>query len=224
MRRCAIGRSQAKAATSIQTNVADTSLGLSKSSLDQSAPWLKQAGDYYSSVAGGDPTKLSTAVGPQIQQSRTAYDQATAQVQRTVGKGGLRDATLGNIATAQAGDVSRIYTGGINDALQRLAGLGTQGQQLGLSSLSTAGNAGQSLAQLSASKAQAVGQGIAGIGSAAGGLLGAQAAKPKTPGGNTAKAPSFSVPYAPYMPSVNGTEFTPPNDLGISLPSNVGFG
>lgn len=109
-----------------------------------------------------------------------------------MGKGGLRDSTLGNLQIAQAGDVSRIFTGGINDAVQRLAGLGTGQEQVSLSGLGTAQQAGNSLANLSAAKAQAVGQGIAGLGGAAGSILGGFAS---APGKAASAAPATKVGY-----------------------------
>lgn len=151
---------------------------MSNTANNQAAPWITQAGNFWSNVGSGDPLKVNAAVGPQVALSRAAYDQAGQQVSRTVGKGGLRDATLGNLQTAQAGDVSRIFTGGISDAIQRLAGLGTGEQQASLSGLGTAQQAGNSLANLSAAKAQAVGQGIAGLGGAAGSILGGFASAP----------------------------------------------
>jgi hypothetical protein len=146
-------------------------------------PSLTQAQKYYSDITSGDPGVMARATMPQINASREAYGRAADQIAMTAPKGGQRDQALTSLAQGQAGDVSKILTGGIQDAYNHLESIGQFGTSGALQGYGTATQAGSSLAQLSAAKAQAVGSGIAGIAGAAGGGLGKVAAKPSAPVG-----------------------------------------
>lgn len=169
-----MGKAAARESQNIQSKVASQSLDMANQSRQQTEPYLRQAGNYYSAVAGGDPANLSAYVAPQVNATRSVYDQARRQVERIAPKGGQRDQALTDLQSNQAGDVSRIMGGGVGDALQRLASLGSGGAQISLSGLGTAGGAGDALGRLAAARGQAIGSAIGGLGSAAGFGLGAK--------------------------------------------------
>src|SRR5947207_2054758 len=100
-----------------------------------SLPWYSQAGQYYSDVASGDPGRLAQAVAPQINVANQAYTQAQNQISQLLPKGGARDYAMTQAAIGHAGDTSRIMTGGINEAVRQLAGIGGGGISLNLQGL-----------------------------------------------------------------------------------------
>lgn len=176
-----MGKSAGKQAQTALTNAATASAGISKDLQTSLIPDAKTASNYYSAVASGDQAKLSQYVGPQVNAAKDAYSTARTQIENSAPKGGQRDQALTDLSTRQAGDVSRIMTGGTQDALAHLESLGQLGVNGALSGLNTSTGAGTSLAQLSAAQAEAWGKAIAGIGGAAGMAIGGQSAKPTAP-------------------------------------------
>ncbi len=180
-----MGKAASKAAQTTLTGAAQNSTDISKQLQTQVMPALGQAQSYYSSVAGGDPASLARATMPQVNASREAYSQAQKQIDMTAPKGGQRDQATTSLAQGQAGDLSRILTGGVQDAYTHLANIGQFGTTGALQGLQTATGAGSSLEQLAAARGQAVSQGIAGVASVIGAGLGGAAA-----GGGKGGAPA----------------------------------
>lgn len=188
--------------------MAANATGISNNLTTQLTPYLKQSGDYYSAIAGGDPAAVSRATAPQVNLSRMAFDQAQKQIEMTAPKGGQRDQAVSDLQSRQAGTISSILTGGVSDAIAHLEGLGQYGTSTSLQGLGVSGNAGQSLAQLSAAKAQAVGQGISGLGSAVGmglGGAGASAGKSSATTGGAVGVNPFSMTNPNNMGANSGT-------------------
>lgn len=110
--------------------------------------------------------------------NREAYSQAAQQIQNTAPKGGQRDQALTSLAQGQAGSLSSILTGGVQNAVQNLSQIGQFGNTASLQGLQTATSAGSSLASLAAAQSQAWGSAIGGVLGGAGSVLGGAAGNP----------------------------------------------
>jgi hypothetical protein len=154
-------RQTAKAQSEIGGKLVDFAQGQWR----EAAPYRQQTSQYWSNILkGGRP--LETAVAPQI----NAVTQQYGMAKKGIGElppGGLRDISMRNAGIAQAGQKASIYSGGINDALARLANqanLGTQsglsGMQGGSSSYGQSGGTYMGLAQMGRENAMGMAQGI----------------------------------------------------------------
>ncbi len=160
-------RAQAKTATTQQGKIADTQTELGRQLTGLGVPWLKTSGDYWKSVIeGGAP--LERAVAPQINTASAQYTQALKSMKESLPPGGQRDRALRDWQIARAGTMSNIYSGGVNDALNRLASVGSDitGQGMGGYGSASAGygNVANTYAQMASGKAGAAG----GLGTGAG--------------------------------------------------------
>lgn len=209
-----MGKSSARKAEGIQTQVGESSLGLSKDLLKEASPQRSTVGDFYNSIVKGDPVNLARTQAPKLNMSRDAYSQAKEQIERVLPKGGVRDQATADLAMRQAGAITNIMSGGVDDAVKMLMEMAQFGTGTSLSSMGVAGNAGDSLARMSAAKAQAVGQGIAGIAGGAGMAFGMKAAGPiKTNSGAGTVTNTGVAPKAPgvFPPNVGAPAVTAGN-------------
>jgi hypothetical protein len=206
-----MGKSAGRRAETIQTNVSNKAMGLSDTLSAEAAPQRKLVGDFYESIVKGDPVNLARVRGPQLNLARDAYGQAQAQIERMLPKGGARDQAQTDLAIKQAGNLTSILSGGVDEAVQaltQLAQFGTGGSYQGMN---IAGQSGESLARLSAARAQAVGMGIAGIGQGVGSAVGKGSmgsGKPTTTATTPTNTSVLRVAPAPYMTSPLPTQLT----------------
>ena len=155
------GRQTAQAQSDIGRQMVD----FSRQMWGEAAPQRKTASDFWGNVVKGGP-ELQRSVAPQINAATQQFATAKKAI-RELPPGGLRDISMRNAAIAEAGAKTGIYSGGVNEAITRLANQGNLGTQTGLSSMggatSAVGGAGGtygSLAQLGAQSSAGIGQGI----------------------------------------------------------------
>jgi hypothetical protein len=158
-------RESARELAKSQADIGKELVGLSKGLWKESAPYRKQTADYWSNVIKGGPG-LTRLVSPQLNQATRQFGLARRQA-KEMAPGGVRDSTLGNLRIAEAGAKTNIMSGGVADALQRLANQANFGTQTGLSGIGGGGSqigqaGGQyfNLAQLGAQSAGGIGSGI----------------------------------------------------------------
>jgi hypothetical protein len=167
------GKAQAQAAeklAGIQGDIGKEMVGLSRDLWKESAPYRKQTGQYWSNIIKGGPN-LTRYVAPQLNNATRQFG-AQRRMVKEMEPGGVRDATLGNLRLAEAGAKTNIMSGGVADALQRLANQANFGTQTGLGGMGSGGSqvgsaAGQftNLAQLGMQRSQGM---MSGIGSMVG--------------------------------------------------------
>lgn len=163
-------RKKAEAATNQQMNIASTQADVSRGLIEQARPWTTIAGKYYGDVLkGGD--SLTKAVAPQVNAVTGQYAVAK-KAAAEMPLGGSRDRAMRDLRLGEATTKSSIYSGGVQDALGRIAELGQTGTSTGMGGYSAAGagysGAAKAFSDLAAGKSGAAG----GMGQA-GGALGA---------------------------------------------------
>lgn len=157
-------RKSAESALNQQVGLASKQADVSEKVVNQALPWTTLAGKYYQDILkGGDA--LTKAVSPQIGSVAGQFGVARQRAKEQP-LGGSRDRALRELDLGEASTKSNIYSGGINDAVSRLASMGESGTSTGLGGY---GNASSNLANASASFSQMA----QGKGSALGGLSGA---------------------------------------------------
>jgi hypothetical protein len=124
----------ARQAAQSQADIGKELVGFSKQIWGESAPYRKQTGDFWSSIIKGGP-EGARAVAPQINQATQQFSLAR-KATKDLPPGGLRDISLRNLDIAEAGAKTGIYSGGVNEALTRLANQANMGTQAGISGLS----------------------------------------------------------------------------------------
>lgn len=171
-----MGKNQAKAAertAQSQENIANRTLDIGESLLKASEPARTTAQNYYTSIVSGGPG-LDKVVAPQINAATRQYNAARRAIS-DMPTSGYRDKALSDMRLAEAGTKAGIMSGGIEEALARLASMGWMGTQSGVGAYGSAssglGAAGQTYAKLSSAKGESAGNAAAGLGSVAGMFL-----------------------------------------------------
>ena len=147
-----MGKSASKKAESSLGASADRFAALQEKLESESAPQRQQVGQYFSDIISGDRQKATRALAPQIEATRAQFGQAGKAIERNLPRGGVQQQARSDVAQAEAGAVGNLYTGGVNEALARLAALSTFGTQAGISAGGQGVGAGTSLAELGASQ------------------------------------------------------------------------
>jgi hypothetical protein len=165
---------QADVATKQMMDIAQQTFTLGKGLEQEAAPARQTAQDAYMAMATGKGADLQRSMAPSINAATQQYYLQRKQAQE-MAPGGLRDVTMRDINLQEAGTKTGIYSGGVSEALARLAAMGSGGTQAGIGAYGQAqggyGQAGQAYAQLSASQAGAWGSLAGGLGSMAGGFM-----------------------------------------------------
>lgn len=169
-----MGKSASKKAESSLGASADRFAALQEKLESESAPQRQQVGQYFSDIISGDRQKATRALAPQIEATRAQFGQAGKAIERNLPRGGVQQQARSDVAQAEAGAVGNLYTGGVNEALARLAALSTFGTQAGISAGGQGVGAGTSLAELGASQNAAA---MGALGSMAGGMGGMKSSK-----------------------------------------------
>lgn len=166
-----MGKGAAKKAeiqSASQGEAARKSMEVSGELLEETAPARKQALGTYGAIASGKPGELQRAVAPSINAATGQFYMARRNAQN-MPPGGARDQALRDINMQEASTKSSVYSGGVSDALSKLATMGGAGAQLALSGIGQAGgiygNTAEAYAQLASSKGASAGS-AAGAGGA----------------------------------------------------------
>ncbi len=163
-----MGKGASRKAESTLGASADRFAALQEKLEAESAPQRKQVGNYFSDIISGDRQKATRALAPQIEATRAQFGQAGKAIERNLPRGGVQQQARSDIAQAEAGAIGNLYTGGVNEALARLASLSTWGTQAGISAGQGAVGAGGSLANLATGKSNSLWGGIGKAGGAIG--------------------------------------------------------
>jgi hypothetical protein len=172
-----MGKGESKAASAAaasQADVAQQTLDVGKGLLAESAPARQTSMQYYTDIAKGTGPNLQRAVAPQINAASQQYYTAGRSVQN-LAPGGQRDRATRDLALGQASTKSSIYSGGVNEAIARLASMGMGGSQMGVGAYGSAGQgfggASQNYAQLAQMKSSMWSGLAGGFGSLAGSFI-----------------------------------------------------
>lgn len=158
-------QSAARETARAQAQIGNRLVDFAQEQWSEASPYRQQTAKYWSNILKGGQA-LQSSVAPQI----NAVSQQYGAARKSIGEmapGGLRDVSFRNASLSQAAAKSGIYSGGIQDALARLANQANLGTQAGLSGMGSAtgafGQAGQtygSLAQMGAQNWSGLGAGI----------------------------------------------------------------
>jgi hypothetical protein len=172
-----MGKSAMKTAESSLGASAERFAALQEKLESESAPQRKQVGTYFSDIISGDRQKATRALAPQIEATRAQFGQAGKAIERNLPRGGVQQQARSDVAQAEAGAVGNLYTGGVNEALARLAALSTFGTQAGISAGGQGISAGSSLAELGAAQNAAAMGALGSFGGGMGGFMSSMAFK-----------------------------------------------
>lgn len=154
-----------------QTELAKTQAEISGKVADQSMPWTTIAGNYYQDILkGGDA--LTKAVSPQINSATRQYGVARSRA-KEMPLGGSRDRALRELNLGEASTKASITSGGVNDAIMKLAAMGESGTSTALGGYGSASSNLASAAQSYAQMAQGKGSAMGGLAGAGGGIAAA---------------------------------------------------
>jgi hypothetical protein len=163
-------QSSARDAAKSQADIGKQMIDFSKQMWGEAAPYRKQTGDFWSNIIKGGP-QLQQAVAPQINAASQQFSLAR-KAAKELPPGGLRDISMRNLDTSEAGAKTGIYSGGVSDAVTRLANQANLGTQAGISSMSTGsqalGGASGTYTNLAQMGAQSLGSMMSGVGSLVG--------------------------------------------------------
>lgn len=156
-----------------QERIAGRTLDISEGLLKEAAPGRAQVYDFLGGTIKGGP-ELQRAVAPSINAATQQFYLAKRAAQN-LPPGGMRDQALRDVALQEAGTKTGIYSGGVNEAVQRMAAFTSGGTQAGLGGMGTSGGlmgqAGQTFANLGAGKAAGAGEAAGGAGMIAAALI-----------------------------------------------------
>ena len=169
-----MGKSAQKAATGTadaQLALANRTADIGEGLLKEAQPARETAQNAYLAVAGGDPTKTAQFSAPSLNAITRNYAAASKSLDN-MPMGGAKDRAQRSLITGQASDRSNVLTGGVQEALARLASMGMGGTQTGVGAYGQAssgmGQAGQTYSNLSSAKGQSAGSAAGGLGTVAG--------------------------------------------------------
>ena len=164
-------RKEAEKLTQTQAGIAKEQAGMAKDIGEQAMPWTTVAGKYYQDILkGGDA--LTKAVAPQIGAVTQQYG-AARQKAKEMPLGGSRDRSMRDISIGEASTKSSIYSGGVNDAILRLAAMGESGTAASMGGYSGASGNMANAADMYSRMAQGKGSAAGGLASAGGGIAAA---------------------------------------------------
>lgn len=164
-------RKKASAALGQQGNIANVQTDLSRQLASESAPWRAIAGKYYTGIAkGGD--ELTKAVAPQINAVTMQYQNALKGA-KEMPLGGSRDRAIRSTRIGEAATKSGIYSGGVSDAIDKLASMGMSETGEAMGGYSSAGSGYANIAKSYSDMAQGKGASMGGIAGAGGGIAAA---------------------------------------------------
>jgi hypothetical protein len=118
---------------SAATDAATTAIG-------ESRPYLRQAGQYYSGLLGGNRAAMAQAVAPARAALGDTYRGATRALEQSGVRGAARTVRQGELNRQRASQVAGLTTGVQPAAAAQLGQLGTAGMQSAAPLLSSAGN------------------------------------------------------------------------------------
>lgn len=163
-------RKKATEATTAQNEIAKTQTDLSKKIFDTASPWYTLAGSYYGDVAKGGKD-LQRVVAPQVNAASDQYTIALNAMKNSLPPGGQRDRALRDWQISRAGTMSDIYSGGVGNAIERMASMGGAGMGMGLggygNAANTYGNVSNAQSNMASGKSAASGGLASGGGAAA---------------------------------------------------------
>ena len=164
-------RKQSEAALKQQSGLAQTQADMSRKIADESMPWTTIAGNYYKDILkGGDA--LTKAVAPQINSVTRQFGVARSRA-KEMPLGGSRDRAMRDLNLGESTTKAGIYSGGVNDAITRLAAMGETGTGTAMGGYSAAGSSLANVAQSYAQMAQGKGASMGGLAGAGGGIAAA---------------------------------------------------
>jgi hypothetical protein len=160
----------ARATAKTQGDIGNKLVDFAQGQWNEAAPYRQQTSQYWSNILKGGQA-LQASVAPQINSVSRQFATAKNAVSQ-MPLGGSRDVSMRNLRLGEAGTKSSIYSGGINDALARLANQANLGTQTGLSGMSGGANAWGGAGSQYTSLAQLGQQNAAGLGAGIGSLVG----------------------------------------------------
>lgn len=161
-------RKSAEKALESQGGIVEKTADLSRQMAEQSAPWRTIAGKYYTDILkGGD--SLTKAVSPQINATTVQYQNLLKRA-KEMPLGGSRDRALRSIRMGEAGTKAGIYSGGVQDAIMKLAGMGSEGLNAALGGYGSAGAGFSNISQSYSDMAQGKGAALGSLAGGAGGI------------------------------------------------------
>jgi hypothetical protein len=164
-------RKASEAALQQQSALAQDQANLSRKTAERADPWSALAGKYYTDVVtGGDALMRATA--PQMNAATGQFSLARQRA-KEMPLGGLRDRALRDLNATEAATKSSILSGGVNDALAKLASMGLGGTDMALGGYGAASNNLSNIAQSYAQMAQGKGSSMAGLAGAGGSIAAA---------------------------------------------------
>jgi hypothetical protein len=164
-------RKKAANAMENQSAVVSEQTDMARKLKEQSEPWTALAGKYYSGIAkGGD--ELTSAVAPQVNAATLQY-QTALQKAKQMPAGGSRDRAIRSINLGEGSTKANIYSGGVNDAVLKLATMGSTGTGEAMGGYNAAGSGYANIAKSYSDMAQGKGAAAGGMASAGGGIAAA---------------------------------------------------
>lgn len=127
-------QSAARTAAQSQADIGKELVGFSKQIWGETAPQRAQTSSYWSNIIKGGP-ELQKSMAPQVNAATQQFSLAR-KTAKELPAGGLRDISLRNLDTGEAGAKTGIYSSGVSDAVMRLANQANMGTQAGLSGMS----------------------------------------------------------------------------------------
>ena len=138
------------AALQTQTNASNQLIDQGRMLTNFGLPKLQQAGNYFSTLAGGNRAALQQQLAPDVRNINDVYGGTQRTLARFL-KGPDRDYQMGELSRQRAGQIGSLFTGARDRAAGTLLNLGQYGVSGGTTALSSAAgvaaNAGQSAFQ-----------------------------------------------------------------------------
>jgi len=105
---------------------------------NQSFPWLTQAGNYYQTLASGNPQALSTATAPVAENVAATTNAAENQIKTLTPRGGAQDTSIANLEANKVATIGQATNQAYTSAPAALAALSGQGLGLSINEMSNA--------------------------------------------------------------------------------------
>lgn len=140
------GAKRASTPSPVETQAQQTQTDASKALGAQGAlltnygmPKLQQAGNYFSTLAGGNRAATAQALAPDVANINSTYGGAQRTISRFL-RGPERDMQLGDLSRQRAGAVGSLFTGARDRGVSGLASLGEYGVGQGTAAYGGAAN------------------------------------------------------------------------------------
>jgi hypothetical protein len=128
------------AAIANSNRIAQQASDLAASAVGESKPWLRQAGNYYSTLLSGNRAAQSQAVAPGYAAATDVYRGAQRNLDQQGIRGAARDVASADLNRQRASQLAGLVTGVQPAAAGALSKLGIEGMQSAAPLLSTSGN------------------------------------------------------------------------------------